>query len=349
MWRVLAVLIVAAVVVWRFHLWPRHEPTRTPPRPPVVVVARPVDAATPPVDAAAPPPAIIHLALPGSDILSALLVVDGRLVWTDSAGSVWTMPARGGDPRELANQHDGPGFPMYQALALHRGTVYAARTGVIATVALPDGPVTPLGWGLGSDDAYELVSDGTALYGAMFDGHSIAKLDDDGTRTNLAAMREGVIVAAGSAVYAASFDAGTVMQLAPTHRVLARDIPHPTGFAADDRTVYAWSQRDNGLRAIDLQTGKTRMLWKPDFVASDALVPDGDWLYADATSDRGTALVRIAKDGSQLQVLVDELGHGGPIAVDADAIYAAGSEGLVRIDKARVQPLRVQRPATVPP
>ena len=346
--RVLVVaLIVAGLAVWRFHLWPRRATTEPqPPKTTPAPVAMAVDAAKS-IDAA--PASVALLAIPGSDVIADMLVVDGRLVWTDSAGSIWTMSTSGRDARELANQHDGPGFPMYHPLALHRGKVYAGRTGKIATVALPEGPVTPLEWDLGDDGAYELVSDGTALYGAMFSGKSLAKFDDDGKRTNLATVREGVIVAAGSAVYSANFDSGVVAQLAPVARKLASGIPHPTGFAADEHAVYVWSQLDNGLRKIELPSGAAHLLWKPDFLASDALLPDGDWLYADAQTEQGTSsLVRIAKDGSQLQVLVGELSHSGPIASDADAVYAAGAVGggFVRVEKAHVQPIRVVKPAT---
>ena len=355
--RLLVVLIVAGLVVWRFHLWPHHAATEAPPpqhqshppptTPPPVAVpvprAAPSDAATPPIDARPGP--ITRLAIPGSDNVTNLLVVDGRLVWSDSGGSIWTMSTRGGAARELANQHDEPNFPMYGALTYHQGKVYAARTGVIATVALPDGPVTALSWPLANDDAYELVSDGTALYGAMFDGKAVVRFDDAGTPKRLAAMPEGVLVSAGSAVYSADFYAGVIAQVAPKRRTLARDVPHTTGFAADDHAIYAWSQLDNVLRTVDLASGKVRTLWKPDFSDSDALAPDDDWLYADATNDHGTSLVRIAKDGSQLQVLVEQMSHRGPIAIDADAVYASGDEaGFIRVDKTRIEPVRIVKP-----
>jgi hypothetical protein len=56
--------------------------------------------------------------------------------------------------------------------------------------------------------------------------------------------------------------------------------------------------------------------------------------------------VRVKTDGSELQVLADHISSLGPIAVDADAVYAASnSDGaIVRIDKARVQPLRIVKP-----
>jgi DNA-binding beta-propeller fold protein YncE len=358
--RVLVVLVIAALVVWRFHLWPRHSPAiepRPPPPPPPVAAPPaivPIDAAPPPVDAA--PAAITMLAIPivkvpdgvpVTNLVTALIIVDGRLVWTDSFGSIWTMPVAGGQGRELANQHDGSNFPMYGALAVVHDTVYASRLGAVAKIALPDGPVTD--WAVGSDDAYALVSDGSSLYGAMFDGKQIVRFDD-GKQTLLARAREVVMTASGSAVYSATFDTGAVAELAPKQRAIARGIPHPTGFAADDHALYVWSQLDNGLRKVDLATGKVTMLWKSDVGAGDPIAADGDWIYADVTTERGTSLVRIAKDGSQLQVLVDELANPAPIAIDADAIYTqAGRDTIVRVDKARVQPLRVVKPATVAP
>lgn len=351
----LVVLVIAALVVWRFHLWPRHEATehRQPPSA-RVELAVPRDA-TPVIDAALPPPPpiaylpIAHMPIPAglpvANFVTGLVAVDGRLVWTDNFGSIWTMPATGGDARELANQHDGPGFPEYSALVVHRGTVYSSRIGAVATVALPAGPVTPLSKETG-DDAYQLASDGTSLYGAMFDAHSVVRFADDGSETKLAAMHEGVFAAAGSAVYAADFGAGTVVQLAPVRRTVARNIPHPTGLAADDRAVYVWSQLDSGLRRVELATGK--VTWRIAVTNGDGLIADGDWIYTDAVDQGASTLMRVAKDGSELDVLAP-LDAYGRLAADADAIYTSGgSDGtFVRVDKARVQPIRIVKPATV--
>lgn len=181
--RVLVVPIVLAVVAWRFRgLWPHHAPVV----PIHAVVAVQPDAAS--RDAAppdAPLDAVARIAIPSSSVIADLIVVDGRLVWTDGAGSIGTMPARGGDARELANQHDAPSFPMY-----HRGTIYAGRFGAFATVALPDGPVTTLDRALGSgDDAVELASDGSVLYGALFSG-DIVRFAADGTHASIVKLKE---------------------------------------------------------------------------------------------------------------------------------------------------------------
>jgi hypothetical protein len=347
--RVLVVLIVVAVVAWRF--WPRHHVA--PIAPPVhaihaVDAAIPVDAASPdaapPIDA--PPEAVARLAIPNSYVIGRVIAVDDRLVWTDGAGSIWTMSARGGDARELANQHD-PGGPMYQALAVHRGAIYAGRFGAIATVALPAGPVTTLDWGLGSaDDAVELASDGTSLYGAMFDG-DVLRFAADGTHASVAKIQEGGFATRGAQVYAATFYRGTIVEVSSTPaRTIARGIPHPTGFAVDEHAAYAWSQSDSVLRRVDLTTGKIADVWRTGLATSDELLVDGDWIYACRTIDDGAEIVRVAKDGSELQVLADKLTTTGQLASDAEAIYVAvGPDAvIVRIDKARVQPLRVVKP-----
>src|SRR5262249_33708550 len=160
-----------------------------------------------------------------------------------------------------------------------------------ARVALPGGPVTP-SLDLGGDDTYLLLSDGRSLFGALFGGKGLVRFDDDGKRTSLAVMREGVFATTGQSVYGANFDTGAIAQLAPTKRTLAH-LRHTTGFAADDHAVYAWSQLDNQLRSIELSTGKVSVLWSPEgFAAADSLVPDGAWLYADPPTDHGSSLVR---------------------------------------------------------
>jgi hypothetical protein len=341
--RALVVLIVGGLVVWRLRRMHRDEPAPPPPPPPKPVPVVIVDA-PPPADAAELPP-VARLPVQGQSIIAALVIVDGRLVWTDGAGSIWTMSTRGAEPRELANQHDGPGFPMYQALALHRGTVYAARAGVIATVALPEGPVTPLDWSLGGDDAYDLRSDGTELYGAMFSAHEIARVGSAYAR--ISPMQEGELEADGSDVYAADFYAGMIVKASSTPpRIVAGHIPHPSGFAVRDHAAYAWSQSTGVLYKADLTTGKVSVVSKTWITAGDRLAVDGDWLYTGRQAGDAVELVRVKTDGSELQVLADHISSLGPIAVDADAVYAASnSDGaIVRIDKARVQPLRIVKP-----
>ena len=255
------------------------------------------------------------------------------------------MPARGGEARELANQHDAGG-PMYQALAAYRGTIYAGRNGAIDTVTLPDGPVTQLGWDLGSDEAVELASDGTVLYSAMFGG-DVMRFAADGTHASVAKLTEEVFATSGAKVYAAAFYGGTIVDVSATPpRTIARGIPHPTGFAVDDHAAYAWSQSDGILRRADLKTGKVTELWRTGLATSDELLVDGDWIYACRTIGDDAEIVRIAKDGSELQVLADKLSTTGHLAGDADAIYVGiGMDRvIVRIDKARIQPIRVVKP-----
>jgi hypothetical protein len=348
---VVVLMVVAAFVAWRYRPWHRASAPVT--EHPVRLVVPDPRIDEPEIrDAAvardarpdAASGAIARLEIPGSDRLSQLIVAGDRLVWTDSAGSIWTMPSRGGAPRELANQHEGSDFPMYSALALHRDTVYAAREGVIATVALPDGPVVPVTWDLGSAaDPYELASDGTALYAAMMSG-AIDRFADDGARTTPMHAYEGGLATGSDAMYMSDFSLGIVVKLAAKPRVIARGIPMLATFAVADRAGYAWSQRDFLVHRVELATGKVTALW-PDKLEADHMRVDGDWVYTFAPDD---AFVRIARDGHELQVLAEHM-HGAPIASDAEAIYVGDLDGnaILRFDKARIAPLRVTEPATV--
>ncbi|HEY1549795.1 MAG TPA: hypothetical protein VGG28_18330 [Kofleriaceae bacterium] len=342
-------VVVAAYLAWRYRPWQHASPPPVATHPVVVVVPdsktdQPVGRSQIPDAAVAvlaidagPPEPFTRLEIPGSDRLASLIVVGDRLVWTDSQGSIWTMPTTGGNARELANQHEGSDWPMYGALVQHRDTVYAARDGVIATVALPDGPVTPVTWDLGSAaDAYELASDGTALYAAMMTG-AIDRFADDGTHTTPMHAYEGGLAMGSDAMYMSDFGLGIVVKLAGKPRVIAHGIPMLAAFAVADRIGYAWSQQDSLVHRIDLATGKVTALW-PDKLAADYLRVDGDWVY---TFGLGETFVRIARDGHVMQTLAEHVG-GGPITSDADAIYVGQLDGnaILRFDKERIAPLR---------
>jgi hypothetical protein len=193
----------------------------------------------------------------------------------------------------------------------------------------------------------------------MFEAPSVWRFAD-GAHHPVLDVKQADIAIRNGTLYAMSYYANAFMSV-PTAggkpRTIAR-VPSPTAFAVDDVAGYAWCEKDHALRKIDLKTGKVTELWKAQLVKPDAIVSDGDWIYA-AASLAGTVdatggyaegdavqLVRIAKDGSQLQVLVDGLKGLGPITADADAIYAAPVQSgvVLRVDKAHVQPLRVIKP-----
>jgi hypothetical protein len=347
----LVIVVLAALVVWQYHLWPHHTPQ--PPHEPVPIEPMPMPMPPPPIDAAEPLGPVARLPIPTKTIdvpdtmtiksfVGGIVAVDGRLVWTDNFGSIWTMPATGGAARELASQADAVGNPQYQALVVHRGVVYASRTGAMATVALPNGPVA-LAWADPDDDEYALVSDGTAIYGAKFDARAVVRFGGDGSQTKLAALHSGVLATAGSGVYVADFGASALVEVAPAHRVIAH-VSHPTGIAVDDRAAYVWSQGDGTLRRIELASG--RVTWRIALAEGDPLLADGDWIYGHAIDNGAPSLVRVAKDGSELDVVAPVDGFGR-LAADADAIYDSGPGYILRVDKARVQPSRVTKPATV--
>jgi hypothetical protein len=363
---VLLFWVAAFVVAWRIRTCrSHHDAPPPPPLPPPVVVAvdaaidspKPIDAA---IDAAPPDAAelgIARLAV-NSDPMGGLIVFDGQLVWTDSAGSIWAMPVTGGDGRELANQHDED-HAMYQGLVVHQGAVYAARTGDLARVDLPAGPVHAVGYNLGTEEPVMLASDNTAIYGAMFSAPSVWRFAD-GAHHPVLDLKQADIAIRNGTLYAMGYSTSTFMSV-PTAGGKPRTIAHvptPTAFAVDDVAGYAWCEHDHALRKIDLKTGKVTELWKTALVKPDVIVSDGDWIYA-AASLKGTVtasggyaegdavqLVRIAKDGSQLQVLVDGLKGLGPMTADADAVYATPLQSgvILRVDKARVQPLQIIKP-----
>ncbi len=162
-------------------------------------------------------------------------------------------------------------------------------------------------------------------------------------------MNEEDFAATAGHVYAASFYGGAIVEVSSTPpRTIARGIPMLATFAIADRTGYAWSQRDFLVHRVDLATGKVTALWRTGLATSDELLVDGDWLYACRTIGDGAELVRIARDGHELQVLAEHV-QGAPIASDAEAIYVGdvGGSAILRFDKARIAPLRVTGPANV--
>jgi hypothetical protein len=266
------------------------------------------------------------------------VVVIGRtLVWNDTEGGLWTMPADGGArPRQLSNQH-GPGFAFHPVVA--GGQVFAAAGRDVLRVGLPDGPVAPLGVRGLPDTVEELVGDDEALYATVFQHTAVLRIPlDGGAPRRLLAMRRGVLAIHGGTLYVAGYVSGELVAVPARggkRRTIARGLRRPTALAVDDEAAYIYSEKDRAVRRIDLATGRARLI-ADHLVNSDRLVCDGPWLYTFSWGAHH-ALVRLAKDGSRRDVLADDLRAPYAIAVDADAIYATSRDtrSIVRIPKAR--------------
>jgi hypothetical protein len=274
----------------------------------------------------------------------SLAIAGDTLLWTDPRGSLWSMPSRGGTPVELSNQHM-PGRPMYMNLAAHDGAIIASRAGDLVRVGLPAGPLQPLGLDLGTDSLLELVSDGTAIYATSFEHASAIYKIEAGQKTKLLDHKRAGLAVVGDTLYAVSYSTGVLVAIKTSGgrpRTITRGLAKTTGFAADDKAAYVWGERDRAIRRIDLKTGKATILANEGFDNTDVLVSDGAWIYAHSWLGEGkSTFVRIAKDGSGVQVLASDLSAPYDIAVDDEAVFVSvrDSNKIVRFDKRAIEPL----------
>lgn len=317
---------------------PRIEADR--PAPP----SQPLLPSQPPPEVAKPAPAtprpIEVLEVDSSP--TNIAIANGTLVWTDTAGALWTMPARGGArPKQLSNQHM-PGQPMYGNLVAVGSVVVATKQNALAKVTLPDGPIEVIATP-SEDWLIELETDGTAVYSNFMDSAEVFKLTLDGTKTKLTDFKRASLAVHGDTVYAVGYGSGTIIAMKDgKRRTIASGLRHPTGFAVDDQAAYVWTEGDRALRRIDLKTGKTTFLEKQGLENTDELVLDGDWVYLYTWFGPGKSkFLRVAKDGSGTQVLADGLGAPNSIAVDADAVYVSlqDADRILRFDKRAITPL----------
>lgn len=272
-----------------------------------------------------------------------IVVAAGTLAWTDSAGSLWTMPAKGGErPTELSNQHM-EGRPMFGNLTKVGDVLVGVTDTQLWRIGLPRGPLTLIKDFSDDDWVVDLVSDGTAVFGTRMQSDAIFRVEPDGTHTTVASLKRAGLAVRGDTLYASSYARGTIIAVKTTGgkpRTIAKGLRHPTGFAVDDTAAYAWCESDSAVRRIDLETGKTTILEKEGLANTDELVSDGDWIYA-TTWAEGGKLVRIAKDGSGTQVLADNLAAPYSIAVDDDAVYVSvrDQNKIMRFEKKSIVPL----------
>lgn len=306
------------------------------PAPEPAAVVPPEQAETAP---AGPPPLPARTDFAVAESPSAAVVVGDALVWTDSTGALWTMSIAAASavsgkppvPTQLTDpQRDG--F-MFQPVVV-AGQVFASTKRDFAAVALPRGPVTKLGLAL-AEVPEEVVADERAIYTTLFKRDEVMAIPAGGGRaTSLFSFRRGVLAVHGPTLYAVSYATGVLVSIPtsggkPTQ--IARGFVRPTALAADDTAAFVYTEKDKTLRRVDLATGATKVLAQ-NLENSDDLVSDGSWLY---TFSWPRTLLRIAKDGSQTDVLADDLASPSHIAVDARAIYVASRDQrkIVRLAK----------------
>lgn len=296
-----------------------------PPPPPQAVAPEP----PPPVDAPPQLPARIEYTAGLSPM--SVVVAGDALVWTDSAGAIWTVPIAGGEPTQLSDQHSA-GFMFHPVVAA--GDVFVSTKRDFVRVTLPRGPVTKLGLAL-AEDPEEVVAAGDTIYVTLFKRDAVLAIPArGGAPKQLTTFRRGVLAVHESALYAISYSSGVLVSI-PTDggkpKQIARGFTRPTALAVDDTAAFVYTEKDQTLRRVELATGATRVL-AAGLVNSDDLVSDGPWLY---TFSWPSSLVRIAKDGSQKDVLADDLASPYHIAVDADAIYVVSRDQnkIIRLAK----------------
>jgi len=273
----------------------------------------------------------------------SIAVVGDTLMWTDSAGALWSMPKRGGRMLQLSEQHQ-PGNPFFQNLAPHAGHIVAALEGDLVSVDPPQGPLSRMQLGLGTDQLLELASDGDAVYATSYETNHVYKIRA-GKATKLLDHRRAGIALRGDTLYALSYSTGVLVAVKTsggTPRTIATGLPKPTGFDVDDANAYAWCEKDGTLRKVDLETGKHTVLAKDGLDNSDNLVVDGDWIYLYTWGGpRAGKLLRVAKDGSQTQVIADQLSAPYDIAIDDEAVFVSvrDDDKILRFEKSAIKPL----------
>jgi hypothetical protein len=276
-----------------------------------------------------PPPAPVKAAerqdfdVPTSP--ASLVVVEDALLWTDSLGAIWTMPAAGGEAKQLSDQQH-PSFAFHVFVA--GGQAFATSRRDLLRIA-PDHSVTLAGVTGLVDYPEESVADAAAIYLTVFKHPEIVKAPTRGGKAGkLATLPRSILAVHGDTLYAASYTTG-VMIAVPTAggraQTVVRGLHRPTALVADERYVYVYSETDKALTRIEIATGTTTPL-AGGLINSDDLVLDGPWLYTYSWGKPAT-LWRIAKDGSQPpKVLASDLASPSDIAFDATSIYVASRD-----------------------
>lgn len=280
-----------------------------------------------------------------------MVMVGDSLVWCDGGNELWMMPSHGGAYVALSRQQD-PGHPMINRVVAFGDKLVAATDsgpGDLAMIDLVRFKKRPFGINAENESFYALATDGEALYASLFTALTVEKITIDGTRTKILTGQIDPVVR-GKTLYGSDYRSGRILSV-PTAggatRVITR-IAQVTGFDVDDKFIYAWSEADKHLKKIAIASGKTTDIWKTGLQTTDYLAADGEWIYCETWIDETTwKVMRIAKDGHEMQVLAEGLANAGPILITPDAVFVAAKKGdddvILRFDKAAIEPLSVQK------
>jgi len=121
-------------------------------------------------------------------------------------------------------------------------------------------------------------------------------------------------------------------------QLIARELPRPTGMAADPTHVFVYCEKDRVLRKIDVATGAQVELAR-ELINSDEVLVDGDWVYTRSWGVRGE-LLRVPKAGGVRQTIADDLKSPYRISSDARAIWVTSRDDrrIVRIPRSTLMP-----------
>jgi hypothetical protein len=265
-----------------------------------------------------------------------LVVWRGHLVWTDSAGAIWSMPAGGGSPKQLSDQKT-PNFAF--KLFLAGDELFATSRKDVLKIASPDGPVAMAGVLALADNPIDATGTNDYLYMTMFKRDEIVRASlAGGAAKKIASVPRGVIGRNADTLFVASYSTGALVAIplaGGPAKTIATGLVRPTAIAADDSRVFVYSEKQLSIRRIVIATGEQTVIAE-GLENADDLVADGAWLYTYSWQPRGQ-LLRVAKDGGRApQVLADDLKSPYSIAFDGDAIYATvrDQNKIVRIAKA---------------
>jgi len=265
-----------------------------------------------------------------------LVVWRGHLVWTDSAGAIWSMSTAGGTPKQLSDQQH-PNFAF--KLFLAGDELFATSRKDLLRIAAPEGPVTMAGVLSLADNPVDATGTGDHVYLTMFKRDEIVRASvAGGAAKKIASVPRGVLGRSADTLFVASYSAGTLVAIplgGGAAKTIANGLVRPTAVAADDARVFVYSEKQQSIRRIVVATGETTVIAE-GLDNADDLVADGAWLYTYSWQPRGQ-LVRIAKDGGRApQVLADDLKSPYSIAFDGDAIYATvrDQNKIIKIAKA---------------
>jgi hypothetical protein len=306
-------------------------PAPAPPPPPIVPVAPP-----PEVAQQTPPKVELRTDFDVGESPMTLVVWRGHLVWTDAAGSIWSMPTAGGTPKQLSDQQK-PNFAF--KLFLAGDELFATSRKDLVRVASPDGPVTMAGVLSLADNPVDATGTGDYVYLTMFKRDEIVRASiAGGGAKKIASVPRGVLGMNADTLFVASYSTGALVAIplaGGPAKTITTKLVRPTSVAADAARVFVYSEKQKSIQRIVLATGESTVIAE-GLDNADELVADGAWLYTYTWQPRGQ-VVRIAKDGGRApQVLADDLKSPYSIAFDGDAIYATvrDQNKIVRIAKA---------------